>query len=90
MKKHFSIHVYGRVQGVYFRASTKEKADSLGIDGFVRNQPDGSVYIEAEGNEETLDAFVAWCRKGPSHAVVERCEVTEAAPKNFSGFVIQR
>jgi acylphosphatase len=53
MKKHFNIRISGRVQGVFFRASTKAKAEELGISGFVQNEPDGSVYIEAEGEEAT-------------------------------------
>jgi acylphosphatase len=58
MKKRFSIRVNGRVQGVFFRASTKEVADQLGVRGFVRNEPDGKVYIEAEADEEALKRFV--------------------------------
>lgn len=57
--RHINVTVSGRVQGVYFRASTKEVADSLGISGFVKNQPDGSVYLEAEGESEILDSFLA-------------------------------
>ncbi len=90
MKKHISIKISGRVQGVYFRASTKEAADALGVTGFVRNEPDGTVYAEAEGEEETLNQFVAWCKNGPPHARVERCKVQEGPVKHFSSFVIER
>ena len=90
MLKHFNIKVYGRVQGVFFRASTKTKADELRIHGFVRNERDETVYIEAEGEEEDLKEFIAWCEKGPKYAIVERCEVEEAAMKDLTGFVILR
>lgn len=56
--KHYNITVSGKVQGVFYRASTKEKAEQLGIKGFVRNQSDGTVYIEAEGEVSQLDAFI--------------------------------
>jgi acylphosphatase len=88
--KHIAIRVSGKVQGVFFRANTKTQADNFGIKGFVRNEPDGSVYIEAEGNEKSLDEFVRWCNKGPSFAKVDSCEVDEGELKDFSDFVIQR
>jgi len=90
MKKNRTIKISGLVQGVYFRGSTKEQADAMGIKGFVRNDPDGSVYIEAEGDEKTLQAFVEWCQHGPSHARVEKCEVSEDILKDFSRFIIAR
>jgi acylphosphatase len=88
MKKHFNIRVSGRVQGVYFRASTKRKADDLDIKGFVRNEPDGSVYIEAEGNEIQMTQFIEWCNKGPESARVSACTVAEGAGRNFDAFQI--
>lgn len=88
--KHVSIRIYGKVQGVFFRASTKEKADELGIHGTVRNENDGSVAIEAEGGEETVGKFIEWCQKGPRLAVVNRCEVTEGELRYFKGFSILR
>jgi acylphosphatase len=88
--KHIAIRVSGKVQGVFFRANTKTQADNFGLKGFVRNEPDGSVYIEAEGDEKSLDKFVQWCNKGPSFANVDACEVDEGELKNFSDFVIQR
>lgn len=88
--KHFSIHIYGRVQGVFFRASTKEKADDLHISGLVRNNIDGSVSIEAEGEEEALEKFVMWCKNGPKLSRVDRCEIKENAVQQLNGFSIQR
>jgi acylphosphatase len=90
MKKHFSIKVSGVVQGVFFRASTKAQADALDIKGLVRNEPDGSVYIEAEGDEHNLDAFVQWCRKGPPRASVEKCQIEERPAKGYGKFTIER
>lgn len=90
MKKHFNITVRGLVQGVFFRASTEEQAASLKISGLVRNEPDGSVYIEAEGEEAALEEFIEWCHKGPPRAVVDKCAVSEAPLKHFDGFRIER
>ena len=68
------IKVYGRVQGVGFRYAVAEKARALGVTASPRNEPDGSVYIEAQGEETALKKFLAWCRKGPWFAKVERVE----------------
>jgi len=91
MQKHYTIQVFGKVQGVYFRASTQAEAQRLGLNGFVRNEADGSVYIEAEGAEEQLHQLVEWCHEGPSRARVERVEHTAAETlKGFTGFEIRR
>ncbi|MEX2233480.1 MAG: acylphosphatase [Cyclobacteriaceae bacterium] len=90
MKKNFTINISGEVQGVFFRASTKEIAESLKIYGLVKNESDGSVYVEAEGEEEALKEFIRWCHHGPPRANVEQCDVREASIKNFSRFVIER
>ena len=90
MVKHFKIKVSGKVQGVFFRASTKEKAEEFGVIGFVRNESDGGVYIEAEGEAEQLKQFIDWCHRGPDRARVDQCVVAEGAIKNFTDFTIQR
>lgn len=90
MKKHFAITVYGKVQGVFFRLSTKEYADKLGIKGFVKNQEDGSVYIEAEGPSPLIEQFIAWCKKGPERAVVEKVEQQEFQLKNYVNFEVRK
>ena len=82
------IRVEGRVQGVYFRASTKSKAIALGIRGFVRNEFDGSVYIEAEGDEEAVNSFLKWCYKGPDSAIVTKLIQDKQPVQNFSNFII--
>jgi acylphosphatase len=90
MKKHLAIRISGVVQGVFFRASTKEKADALHLTGLVRNEPDGAVYTEVEGEEEDLKRFVQWCHQGPPRAKVQKCEVREGIARNYSHFVIER
>ena len=87
---HVNIRVNGKVQGVFFRASTKNQADSLGLCGLVRNEPDGSVYIEAEGKEVQLQTFVSWCRKGPARARVMTFVIDEAPEKGYVEFSISR
>lgn len=89
-KKHFAIRITGKVQGVYYRASAAEEARRLQLTGFVRNEPDGSVYLEAEGEEEALQQLVAWCRKGPPRARVEQVVVNEGELKHFVSFEIRR
>lgn len=69
--------VRGRVQGVAYRASTRHEAQRLGLAGWVRNMPDGSVELEAQGPTDTVDALLAWCRKGPSLAQVTSVDVTD-------------
>ncbi len=88
MVQHLNIKVYGQVQGVFFRYYTKEKAESLSLSGFVKNMPGGTVYLETEGEEESLKKLIEWCRKGPELAEVEKIEVKEGVLKNFSGFEI--
>lgn len=65
------MKIYGRVQGVFFRANTVEKAQQLGLTGSVRNEPDGTVYIEAEGEEEILKRLLEWCYQGPQMGMVD-------------------
>ena len=90
MRKHYNISVAGRVQGVFFRASTKTSADHTNIKGFVKNLADGSVYIEAEGEEKDLEQFIKWCSQGPKAAKVETCDVREGMIKGFTEFRIER
>lgn len=88
--KHVVIRVNGTVQGVFFRASAKETAEQLGVKGFTMNRPDGTVYIEAEGDEEALTRFVTWCKQGPPRAHVTQVDVQEGTLKNFSAFEVRR
>ncbi|MBI5050502.1 MAG: acylphosphatase [Nitrospirae bacterium] len=70
------VHVFirGYVQGVFFRASTKDIADGMGLTGWVRNLPDGSVEVMFEGPKDVLDRAVKWCHKGPPGASVTKVE----------------
>jgi len=68
--------VQGRVQGVYFRASTEREAQRIGVSGWVRNRTDGGVEVVAEGDESELAALVAWVHRGPEGARVDGVEVT--------------
>ena len=86
MKKHFNITVKGRVQGVGFRYNVRRQALSLGLDGFVRNMPDGSVYIEAEGYQTDLDEFVGWLRVGSSGSRVIDVIVSASNLEGLTGF----
>lgn len=78
------------MQGVFYRANTKVIADKYYIKGFVQNEPDGSVYIEAEGGADALEKFIQWCKKGPEKAKVEDVIVKEDRIKNFSCFEVRR
>lgn len=81
------ITVTGRVQGVAFRHDTVREAESLGVTGWVRNQPDGSVRMVAEGERDQLERLLAWAGHGPSHARVETCHhVWQQATGEFAGF----
>ena len=90
MKKHLNIVVIGRVQGVWFRKSTRDKAVELGLTGIVRNQADGSVYIEAEGFEQSLNALVDWCWSGSELSRVDSVSVEESELEHFESFEILR
>ena len=91
MVLHLKIEITGRVQGVFFRKSTKQKADALGIGGFVENCDNGSVYIEAEGNTEALETFIQWCKQGSELANVKDVVVLKYEKlKDFDCFEIRR
>lgn len=83
--------VTGLVQGVFYRASTVERAEELGLSGWVRNTSDGAVELEAEGPEDRVEALVAWCQKGPPAARV-RDVATEWVPATGGdrGFRVRR
>lgn len=90
MKKRLSIEIYGSVQGVFYRHSAKREADRLNLYGFARNEPDGSVYLEAEGEEKDLKEFLEWCRKGPPSAQIQKVESEFSRElKNFTQFEVE-
>lgn len=86
---HYKIKIQGKVQGIFYRASTKEMAQKLGIKGFVKNLEDSSVYIEAEGDKARLDELVGWCYKGPAGALVLKVEFSEGEGQQFNAFEIR-
>jgi len=89
--KRVHVHVAGRVQGVWYRASAARKASELGLTGWVRNLPDGRVELVAEGNAETVDALLSWCRRGPPLARVAGLDVREmAVTGEFVEFAVLR
>lgn len=90
MTRHYNITVQGKVQGVFYRASTKQMALLLGLKGFVQNEPNDDVYIEAEGEEELLTKFIQWCHHGPNQAEVKHVSIKDGELKNFEGFEIRR
>ena len=82
--------VTGRVQGVYFRHNTNKIANKLNLKGFVRNLPDGTVEVIAEGEENKLKELTKFCRTGPPNANVEDIKIIEEEPKNeFKEFSIK-
>lgn len=87
---HYNIWVKGKVQGVFFRDSTQKTAEKMGVFGWVRNEPDGSVYIEAEAPEEKMKAFLEWCRQGPRMARVQSVDYDNGPLQGFDTFFIQR
>ena len=82
--------ITGRVQGVNYRVTAKREALQRGLRGWVRNEPDGSVLIDVEGEPSAVDAFLAWCAKGPPDAQVAAVETTSADPIGYAEFMIQR
>jgi acylphosphatase len=86
MTKAVEVTVTGLVQGVFFRAEAQREADRLGVAGWVRNEPDGTVAAHLEGEPDAVEAMVAWCEKGPRRARVERVDVREAAATGARGF----
>ena len=88
--KHLDIRVIGKVQGVFYRDTAKAVADQLGVKGKVINQPDGSVIIEAEGDDFSLEMFLEFCDKGSDRAEVEKVETSEGELKNYRNFEVIR
>jgi acylphosphatase len=83
------VRVRGRVQGVAFRAATRAEAERLGVAGWVRNCPDGSVEAALEGEPEAVAALVAFCRRGPRLAAVSALETLDEVPEGARGFAIR-
>ena len=87
MRKRVVVH--GRVQGVFFRDSTRQRAEAAGVAGWVANRPDGTVEAVLEGDADAVESLVAWMQDGPRSASVERTEVSEEEPEGLSGFDVR-
>lgn len=84
------LKISGRVQGVFFRANTQKEAIKLGLKGWVRNTENGGVETVAQGTKEKLEAFIAWCHKGPPRAIVDNIDVSwEETEETFGSFGIR-
>jgi acylphosphatase len=83
------VRVRGRVQGVFFRATARDRARSLGLGGYCSNLPDGSVSAAFEGPRERVESMVDWCRRGPPGALVESVDVKWTKPRNEQGFSVR-
>ena len=86
MAKAVDVIVTGLVQGVFFRAEAQQEAHRLGVAGWVRNEPDGSVAAHFEGDPDAVEAMVAWCRQGPRRARVDAVDVRDAEPTGATRF----
>ena len=84
------VIVKGRVQGVFYRGSTQQEAQRLGLTGWVRNLQDGSVEFVAEGPSDAIDALLAWAHRGPDMAAVSSVEVTDAPAHGGGSFEVRR
>jgi acylphosphatase len=82
------VVVHGRVQGVFFRDTARERARAHGVAGWVRNRPDGALEAVFEGSLDDVERLVRFCRTGPPRAAVERVEVSEEEPEGLSGFEV--
>jgi acylphosphatase len=87
MRKRVVVH--GRVQGVFFRDSTRQRAQAAGIAGWVANRSDGTVEAVLEGDAESIERLVGFMRDGPRGADVERVDVSEEEPQGLAGFDVR-
>jgi acylphosphatase len=85
----YEINVQGRVQGVWFRKYTLDKARSIGLTGFVKNNLDGAVYIEAEGDAEQLNEFINWLYRGSPLSRVTSVEYEKGSIENYDVFEVR-
>ena len=83
------VVIHGRVQGVFFRAETRDRARSLGLDGWVRNTGEGSVEAVFEGDRDRIESMLVWCRRGPSLAQVDTVDVDWETPAGERGFAVR-
>lgn len=82
--------IKGKVQGVFYRATAKNVADLIGVQGWIKNLPNDDVEITATGAEDVLQKFIAWCKQGPPKARVDEVVIEETNHEEFKGFKILR
>jgi acylphosphatase len=88
-EKAVAITITGRVQNVGFRFHTQKQAQEMELTGFVRNRPNGSVYVEAQGSAEAIERFILWCHQGSLWARVDKVQVQEIPIGDYEGFMIK-
>mgnify|MGYP000159150317 CR=1 FL=1 len=86
----YHLQITGKVQGVYYRKSTQAEARKLELKGWVKNEADGSVSAEVQGDKGKVQEFIAWCRQGPPGARVDQVKLTELEKPPFHSFEIIR
>jgi acylphosphatase len=89
MESQFEIRIYGRVQGVGFRAAAKRQARYLNLNGWIENKPDGSVRAVVKGDAVQCTRFINWCRVGTGYSWVERMDLHEMKPEPLEPFAIR-
>jgi len=86
---HKNIRISGRVQGVGFRYTARSMASIIGVKGFVRNLPNGDLYIEAEGIDSQLEEYIQWCRQGPPRAKINYIDIYDGEVAGFKEFLVR-
>lgn len=86
----YRLVITGKVQGVFYRQSSKERAQQLNIKGWVKNRPDGSVEMTIAGEEDDIKSFITWCRQGPPQAGVDNVQIEPTEETAFDNFSILR
>jgi len=89
MIRSVKLNIYGNVQGVGFRYNALQKANEIGICGFVKNRTDGSVYMELEAETELIEEFIYWCKRGPSGSIVDEVVVVDIPFNHYTNFGIK-
>jgi acylphosphatase len=84
IRRHLIVH--GKVQGVFFRDSTRETAENEGVNGWVANRDDGTVEVVLEGPRDAVESVIGFCRMGPMSADVTSVDVTDKEPEGLAGF----
>jgi len=87
MKKHLIIRITGNLQGTLFRQEARQKAESMGLKGYAKDEIDGTLLIEVEGDPEQVDAYREWCHTGPEGTSVSRVHSEQGQPQGYDRFM---